>query len=281
MQPGESLADAERDALKSLDSELNRHGKLNMQAFNLIGFALSRLPVIDIHKVPLPRKIATSLLVKISNDLRTASLLALTGYAVQAITIVSSMFESSYCIAAIGSDKDLAQKWVDHDTPIGPFMGVRAMVEKGLKNLGHPSVSKQTEVEYRVYRQLCMPKHTNPLFQMEYGYIIREGEVVAMNGPNTSEDTVRAAWFAMEHATALAFIALICFVNSIWGWKATKIYFHKYCLLVIQESNLRKKLKRDGGRKIHFRVNGKNCITMCWTPTGVSLALNPSRSAQR
>ena len=87
------------------------------------------------------------------------------------------------------------------------------MVEQGLKNLGHPSVSKQTEVEYRVYRQLCMPKHTNPLFQMEHGYIIREGEVAAMNGPNTSEDSVRAAWFAMEHATALTFIALISFVK--------------------------------------------------------------------
>jgi len=252
MQPGESLADAERDALKSLDSELNRHGKLNMQAFNLIGFALSRLPVIDIHKVPLPRKIATSLLVKISNDLRTASLLALTGYAVQAITIVSSMFESSYCIAAIGSDKDLAQKWVDHDTPIGPFMGVRAMVEKGLKNLGHPSVSKQTEVEYRVYRQLCMPKHTNPLFQMEYGYIIREGEVVAMNGPNTSEDTVRAAWFAMEHATALAFIALICFVKFHLGLEGNQDLFSQILSLGDSRKQLEEEAKKRWGTEDPF-----------------------------
>ena len=82
MQPGESLADAERNALKNLDSELNRHGRLNMEAFDLIGFALSRLPIIDVHKVPLPRKIATSLLVKISNDLNIGRVIKLRGSAV-------------------------------------------------------------------------------------------------------------------------------------------------------------------------------------------------------
>ena len=86
-------------------------------------------------------------------------------------------------------------------------------VKKGIENLEHPNVLKQTEVEYRVYRQLCMAKHANPLFQMEHGFIVDDGEVVAMNGPNTSENTIRAAWFAMEHATALTFIALICFVK--------------------------------------------------------------------
>ncbi|MBW1813560.1 MAG: hypothetical protein JRJ39_07765 [Deltaproteobacteria bacterium] len=213
MHPGESLVDAEKKAVEILDPELNRHGKINMEAFNLIGAVLSRVPRERIREIPLPQKVATSLIVQVSNDLRTASLLALGGYAVQAATIVSSMFESTYCIAAIGSDENLAQKWVNHDTPTRSFMGVKTMVEKGLKNLEHPSVGKQTEVEYRVYRQLCMAKHANPLFQMEHGFIVHEGEVVAMNGPNTSENTIRAAWFAMEHATALAFIALIIFTK--------------------------------------------------------------------
>ncbi len=213
MHPGESLSVAEKKAIETLDLELNRHGKLNMHAFNLIGAALSRLPMQDVKKIPLPQKIATSLLVQLSNDLRASSLLALAGYAVQAVSIVSSMFESTFCMVAIGSDPLLAQKWVNHDTPTRSFMGVKAMVEKGLKNLGHPSVGKQTELEYRVYSQLCMAKHSNPLFQMEHGFIIHEGEVVAMNGPNTSQNTIRAAWFAMEHATALAFIALMSFVK--------------------------------------------------------------------
>ena len=213
MLPRESLADAEKKASETLESELKSHGKLNMQAFNLIGNVLGRLPIqkVKIKDAPLPLKIATSLLVQLSNDLRTASLLSLTGYAVQAVTIVSSMFESAYCIASIGSDQDLAEKWVSHDTPTKSFMSVKAMVGKGLQNVGHPSVGKQTEIEYRVYSQLCMAKHSNPLFQMEHGFIIHEGDVVAMNGPNTSENTIRAAWFAMEHATGLVYIALMSF----------------------------------------------------------------------
>lgn len=213
MHPGESLADAEKKTVETLAPDLNRHGLLNMQAFNLIGSVLSRIPEQKIKEAPLSQKIATSLLVQLSNDLRASSLLALAGYSVQAVSIVSSMFESSYCIAAIGSDQSLAQKWVDHNKPTKSFMGVKAMVRKGLKNLGHPSVEKQTKIEYRVYSQLCMAKHSNPLFQMVHGFIIHEGDVVAMNGPNTSENTIRAAWFAMEHATALSFIALLSFVK--------------------------------------------------------------------
>ncbi|MFH1702982.1 MAG: hypothetical protein ABIB41_06075 [Nitrospirota bacterium] len=131
----------------------------------------------------------------------------------RSVTIVSSMFESAYCIAAIGSNQSLAQKWVNHDDPTRSFMGVKTMVEQGLINLGHPNVEKQTEIEYRVYSQLCMAKHANPLFQMEHGYIIQEGSVVSINGPNTSENTIRAAWFAMEHATALTYIALMSFIK--------------------------------------------------------------------
>ena len=213
MHPGESIVEAEKAAIEILDPELRRHGKLNMHAFNLIGDVLNCLPENNIQDIPLSQKIATSLLIQLSNDLRAASLLALSGYAVQAVTLVSSMFESAYCIAAIGSDRDLAEKWVNHDNPTKSFMGVKAMVKKGIENLEHPNVLKQTEVEYRVYRQLCMAKHANPLFQMEHGFIVDDGEVVAMNGPNTSENTIRAAWFAMEHATALTFIALICFVK--------------------------------------------------------------------
>ncbi|MFH1702125.1 MAG: hypothetical protein ABIB41_01670 [Nitrospirota bacterium] len=85
MHAGESLENAEREALRILDSELSRHGKLNMQAFNLVGITLCCLPEQNIQNIPLSQRIATSLLVHISNDLRTSSLLALGGYAVQAV----------------------------------------------------------------------------------------------------------------------------------------------------------------------------------------------------
>lgn len=211
--PAESLADAEQETLNMLDKELGPHGRLNMQAFNIVGKILSHLPGENIKDIPISQKVCTSLLVQLSNDLRSASLIALRGYAVQALTIVSSMFETAYCITAIGNDEPLAQKWVNHDDPTKSFLHVKNMVEMGLKKIDHPSPKKQTEIEYRVYRQLCMAKHANPIFQIEHGFIIKGQRVVAMNGPNTSENTVRAAWFAMEHATALTYIALVSFLK--------------------------------------------------------------------
>lgn len=211
--PAESLADAEKKALAELDTELGNHGKLNMQAFNLVGTILSHLPERNIQDIPLSQKVCTSLLVQLSNDLRAASLIALLGYAVQSVTIVSSMFETAFCIAAIGADESLAKKWVQHDDPTKAFLGVKSMLKMGLEKIEHPTPNEQTQIEYRIYRQLCMAKHANPIFQMQHGFVIQDGNVVAMNGPNTSENFIRAAWFAMEHATALTYVALISFLK--------------------------------------------------------------------
>jgi len=143
-------------------------------------------------------------------------LLTLTGYSVQAVTLVSSMFETAYCIAAIGSNQCLAKKWVEHNDPktTRSFMNVKDMISKGLRNLDHPDPTAQTEIEYRVYRQLCMPKHSNPLFQKHHGLIFTHDEVIAMNGPNISENSIKASWFALEHAVRLSYIALSSFINN-------------------------------------------------------------------
>lgn len=211
---GESLAQAEKATAENLDPELRRHGELNMFAFDLISITLSRLPEVLISEIPLPQKVATSLLVQLSNDLRTSSLLAIMGYPVQAATIVSSMYEIAYCIAAIGSDLRMAEKWVKHEDPTKPFLGVRKMTIEGLRKLRHPNPEEQATSEYRVYQQLCMAKHKNPLFQKEHGYTIRGKELVAMNGPSESEGSIRVAWFVMEHASGLAFKALASFVGN-------------------------------------------------------------------
>jgi hypothetical protein len=93
-------------------------------------------------------------------------------------------------------------------------MNVKDMISKGLRNLDHPDPTAQTEIEYRVYRQLCMPKHSNPLFQKHHGLIFTHDEVIAMNGPNISENSIKASWFALEHAVRLSYIALSSFINN-------------------------------------------------------------------
>ena len=215
MSKEESLEEAEKDALTILKPELGRHGKLAMDVLSLIGMALKRIPEKPFKEISLPQKVTVSLLIKLCNDLRSSYLLALTGYVVQAVTLVSSMFETAYCIAAIGSNHCLAKKWVEHNDPTRTFMNVKEMIHKGLKNLDHPDPIAQTEIEYRVYRQLCMAKHVNPLFQIyHHGFVFSHNEVIAINGPNISESSVKASWFALEHAAALSFIALSSFIDT-------------------------------------------------------------------
>ena len=211
---GESLGQAEVQAMDTLDAQFRDHALLTEGAFNLIGEVLGRTPETSLREVSQSRKVLTALLARLSNDLRSAALLSLRGYPIQAAALVASMYEVAYTIAYIGSDDSLAQEWIDHDDPTRLFHQVKDLTKKVLAKLGVPDVERQTDRQYRVYRQLCMAKHVNPLFQMQHAYQLRDGHVVSMNGPDTSESAIRAAWFALEHATRLGFLAVASYVES-------------------------------------------------------------------
>lgn len=211
---GESLEAAERQAMSILVTELNGHLALTEKAFNLIGVAVSSLPEVAIRDVSQSRKVATALLVRLSNDLRSTALLAPRGYTLQAATLVASIYETAYTIAAIGLDDCLADEWINHDDPTQPFRKVLDLTRAGLAKLGVPNVAAQATTEYRVYRQLCLAKHVNPLLQTQHGYRFEGKNVAAMNGPDLSEPAVRTAWFALEHAAGFTFIALASFISN-------------------------------------------------------------------
>jgi hypothetical protein len=210
----ESLGETEKNAIESLDPELREHAVLSSDAFNLVGLALNSMPERPVGEISPSEKVATVLLIRLSNDLRCASLLALRGYAIQAVTLAASIYEAAFTIAYIGSDDERAREWTKHDNPTQSFKNIRSMTQEGLAKLGHPRPDAQTKIEYTVYRQLCMGKHSNPLLQQRYGYQWQENSVLAMNGPDTSEPAVRAAWFALEHSVGFTFIALSSFFLS-------------------------------------------------------------------
>jgi hypothetical protein len=62
-----------------------------------------------------------------------------------------------------------------------------------------------------VYRQLCLAKHSNPLLQQDHGHYADEEAVVLMNGPNSSDGSVRVARLALD-ATRLTVLALASFL---------------------------------------------------------------------
>ena len=211
---GESLGTAERHALGTLGAELSGHLSLTEKVFNLMGTTISSLPELPIQDMSQSLKVATVLLIRLSNDLRSAALVAVRGYGLQALTLVGSIYEAAYTIAAIGSDDVLADGWINHDDPKLTYGRVRDLTRDGLAKLGATDVDTQTSIEYRVYRQLCLAKHSNPLLQMQHGNRIEGKNIVAVNGPDLSEPAIRATWFALEHAAGLAFIALSSFISN-------------------------------------------------------------------
>lgn len=210
----ESLDHAEIQAMDTLDPLLRDHALLTEEAFNLIGEALARVPDKPVAEMSQSRKVVTSLLVRLANDFQCAALLALRGYPVQAAALVACMYEVAYTIAHIRSDDALANAWIKHDNPTKQFYPIRLLTKEVLMKLGAQDAEKQTDLQYRVYRQLCMAKHSNPLFQMQHGYQLRNGNVVVMNGPDTSKSAIRAAWFSLEHAARLSFLSVAAYVES-------------------------------------------------------------------
>lgn len=212
--PAESLAAAEASVARRLEPELREHGQLTLDVFNAISTIVEAGMTVPFEQLPAAKKVGVCLLTRISNDVRCASLLALRGYPLQALSLVPSTWEAAYTVAAIGSDDALAGEWISHEDPLRPFKPPRKLLLMGLRAIGHPEPERQAAVEYRVYSQLCMPKHSNPIVQKEFGFIEEDDAVLVSNGPDASEGSVRASWFALEHGSACAFIALAAFVKD-------------------------------------------------------------------
>src|SRR5437870_4172667 len=87
----ESLDDAEQQTASELRSRLAAHAAVSERAFNTVGLILGATPEVPISEVPLSRRAAGVLMVRLSNDLRAVALTALRGYALQAATLASSM----------------------------------------------------------------------------------------------------------------------------------------------------------------------------------------------
>ena len=209
----DSLGEAEQQASDELRPVLAAHSSVSERAFNTVGLVLGAAPELPHAQVRLSRKVATVLMVRLSNDLRGVALLALRGYSLQAAALAASMFEVAHCIGYIGSDDSRAEAWVNHQDPTKPFRSVKSLTEDVAKDLGLDDPAKASAVQYRVYRQLCLAKHSNPLLQKDHGHYANEEAVVAMNGPDTSEESTRVARFSLEHATRFTILSLASFLD--------------------------------------------------------------------
>lgn len=210
----QSLAEAEHESSLILNRELDVHLNATQYAYNLLCLAIEIVPEIDMLKLASSFKVAVSLLVKISNDIRCASLMSAKGYSIQSASIVASMYESSFMVAYIGSDEERARKWIQHNDPKKPFIGVFDLTKGAIKNFSNENVDDKANKEYSDYRQLCMVKHSNPLIQMQHGFQIEGNNIISFNGPDHSETSIRVSWFALERSINYILISVGSFINN-------------------------------------------------------------------
>ena len=204
-----TLTEAEESAAATLEPELRGHGELTLRAYEALELVLEALPEVPVQSVRLSRVAATQLLVRLANDLRTAALLAIRGYPLQAATLVASMFEVAYTVAYIDGDDELARQWGSHNDPTRLFRPIRQLVRDVIAKLPIPAAEGDAAVErkYRDYRQLCLAKHVNPLLQRQHGLERQGKDIAVLVGPTTHSDAIRVGWFALEQAAGLAFLA--------------------------------------------------------------------------
>lgn len=186
---------------------LRDHLQLSSDVYNFIGQVLDAAPDARLSDVTQARKVTTCLLVRMVNDLRCIGVVSVHGYADQACTLAASLYEAAFATLAIGANDGLAQEWIDHADPNAPFKPVRQLTLMAMQNVRVPEPELQAKRWYVQYSQLCLAKHMNPLFQSMRGLRVEENRVLVVTGPDSSDESVRLARFALEHSAGLALTA--------------------------------------------------------------------------
>lgn len=210
-----SLESIEQNTRHVMQDRLGQHLNLNTLTVNTMMFVIKYFPPTPIAQLKQSSKVVLMLLNRMSNDIRTAGLLAWHGYSLQSAALIADCYESAFSVLYVGADDQEAQNWIDHNDPTRtPFGAITALTRKALKNRKVPDVDEQTEREYTCYRQLCWAKHGNPILQKQHGLRSEGNHIGVFNGPDSSEESIKVASWALEYASHLAYLALTSFVDN-------------------------------------------------------------------
>ena len=216
-----SLGDAERDAIATANPQLKVHISLAERAHNLVGDAVRKAVGTPAASIPPARKVASLLMMQLSNHLRCAIILSVRGYPAQTCVLTASIYEAAFAVMAIAANDKAAESWLAHDDPNRSFQEVTKLTAEGLRNLmllpqqpkPKSDLTRIVERNYVVYRQLCWPKHLNPMFVQRHSR--RDGgRGKLFNGPDTSDEAVKVACFALEHGAILAASAAAVYLTA-------------------------------------------------------------------
>src|SRR5208282_3251012 len=123
-----------------------------------------------------------------------------------------SLYENAFTILSIGGDDELARKWFEHSKPEAFFISPKNATQQGLSKFGISEPEKHAIRNYEnIYKRLCMVKHMNPISQKRRGYEMVGSRIELFSGPDTSDEGLQAACFALENSVGLANVALAAF----------------------------------------------------------------------
>ncbi|CAH1216178.1 hypothetical protein [Paenibacillus sp. JJ-223] len=189
-------------------------------AINVVIEAFLIPPEIEITKIRSSRLVSQTLIIKIINDLRTLLIIGTKGYPIQAATIASSLYETSYMLGLLGDDDELSDRWIEHSDPASMsnvIESINKMTKKTIKkqtsdlDIDYDPISK---AEYKKYQQLCMAKHSNPLIQKHIGIFFENNSFIGEFGPDKTQYALRLICFSLENSIGFVMSGLVNYVND-------------------------------------------------------------------
>ena len=145
------------------------------------------------------------ILMRISDFIRSIQLLVSMAYPEQAATLTASIFELAHTGASFSYLEGTAEKWLTANSIENRMPNLLGNNIKSWKDLIKNNVahfgSDNYIYEYQVYEQLCWMKHSHPIIQ---GLIFKDNYAKFQVGPYSDENSIRYAWFSMNHAGRLA-----------------------------------------------------------------------------
>lgn len=180
-----------------MDAEIREYVALTAREHNLFIRCANAIAGKDLPEPAAVMLLATA---RVMGDLRVCEWAASHGYAIQSQAIAATVHEVAYSVAYIGNSTERAEEWLRHENERRqyPKSGHLSVLQAVLPSIG--LTEAHIDLEYQVYRYLCLAKHGNPVLQRAHGVSTEESSRYIEQLPYYSKATVELARFGLFHA---------------------------------------------------------------------------------
>jgi hypothetical protein len=173
------------------------------------------------RSLPGPAQVMAVILTQALTGLRCTVQAARTSYPLQAMGLAAGVFEQTHHAMYIAGNEDRATKWREHQNrwawlPKGVRISDVIRSTVSALNVVYPTAAaRQKEIErrQRVYQELCMGKHGNPIALRKWGVLIQNRTLSVLAGPYIGENAETPARRVVSYAAEYMLIGLAFFVG--------------------------------------------------------------------